>query len=74
MAICSHLEAIMVSHRTSFLLLAAEWTITRRAVAEYGGNKSRAAKVLRRTYRWLRKLESEMTGPQSRGHNPSNKS
>jgi hypothetical protein len=37
-----------------------EWTITRRAVAEYGGNKSRAAKVLGRTYRWLRKLESEM--------------
>jgi hypothetical protein len=38
-----------------------EWTITRRAVAEYGGNKSRAAKILGRTYRWLRKLESEMT-------------
>jgi transcriptional regulator with PAS, ATPase and Fis domain len=51
-----------------------EWTITRRAVAEYGGNKSRAAKVLGRTYRWLRKLESEMTGPQSPGHNPSDKS
>jgi hypothetical protein len=51
-----------------------EWTITRRAVAEYGGNKSRAAKVLGRTYRWLRKLESEMTGSQSSGHNPSNKS
>ena len=50
-----------------------EWTITRRAVAEYGGNKSRAAKVLGRTYRWLRKLESEMTGPQSPGHNPSDK-
>ncbi|MEK7761333.1 MAG: sigma 54-interacting transcriptional regulator [Nitrospirota bacterium] len=51
-----------------------EWTITRRAVAEYGGNKSRAAKVLGRTYRWLRKLESEMTGPQSPGHDPSAKS
>jgi transcriptional regulator with PAS, ATPase and Fis domain len=37
-----------------------EWTITRRAVVECGGNKSRAAKVLGRTYRWLRKLESEM--------------
>ena len=33
-----------------------------------GGNKSRAAKVLGRTYRWLRKLESEMTEPKS----PSN--
>lgn len=56
------------------LLNYLEWTITRRAVSEYGGNKSRAAKVLGRTYRWLRKLESEMTGPQSPGHNPSDKS
>jgi len=46
------------------LLNYLEWTITRRAVAEYGGNKSHAAKVLGRTYRWLRKLESEMTEPQ----------
>jgi hypothetical protein len=44
------------------LLNHLEWAITRRAVAEYGGNKSRAAKVLGRTYRWLRKLESEMSG------------
>jgi two-component system response regulator PilR (NtrC family) len=56
------------------LLNHVEWTITRRAVAEYGGNKSRAAKVLGRTYRWLRKLESEMTGPQSPERKPSNKS
>jgi DNA-binding NtrC family response regulator len=42
------------------LLNDLEWAITRRAVTEYGGNKSRAAKVLGRTYRWLRKLESEM--------------
>jgi hypothetical protein len=56
------------------LLNYLEWTITRRAAAEYGGNKSRAAKILGRTYCWLRKLESEMTGPQSPGHNPSEKS
>jgi two-component system, NtrC family, response regulator PilR len=43
------------------LLNHVEWTITRRAVAEYGGNKSRAAKILGRTYRWLRKLETEMS-------------
>ena len=43
------------------LLNHVEWTITRRAIAEYGGNKSRAAKVLGRTYRWLRKLETERT-------------
>lgn len=47
------------------LLNYLEWTITRRAVAEYGGNKSRAAKVLGRTYRWLRKLETEMTEHES---------
>ena len=56
------------------LLNYLEWSITRRAVAEYGGNKSHAAKILGRTYRWLRKLESEMTGPQSPGHNSSDKS
>jgi transcriptional regulator with GAF, ATPase, and Fis domain len=50
------------------LLNYLEWSITRRAVAEYGGNKSHAAKILGRTYRWLRKLESEMTEPKS----PSN--
>jgi len=43
------------------LLNHLEWAITRRTVTEYGGNKSRAAKVLGRTYRWLRKLEAEMT-------------
>jgi two-component system response regulator HydG len=55
------------------LLNYLEWTITRRAVAEYGGNKSRAAKVLGRTYRWLRKLESEMTNrkPPTPGSPPS---
>ena len=52
-----------LEHRGSLtgLLNHVEWTITRRAIAEYGGNKSRAAKVLGRTYRWLRKLEMEMT-------------
>ena len=52
-----------LEHRGSLtgLLNHVEWTITRRAIAEYGGNKSRAAKVLGRTYRWLRKLETEMT-------------
>ena len=52
------------------LLNYFEWTITRRAVAEYGGNKSRAAKVLGRTYRWLRKLETEMTHRESPPSNP----
>ncbi len=52
------------------LLNHVEWSITRRAVAEYGGNKSRAAKVLGRTYRWLRKLEAEMTHREFPPSNP----
>ncbi len=56
------------------LLNYLEWTITRRAVAEYGGNKSRAAKVLGRTYRWLRKLETEMTHRESPPSNPGSHS
>ncbi len=68
------LRTVEKSGSLTELLNRVEWSITRRAVAEYGGNKSRAAKILGRTYRWLRKLESEMTGPQSPEHNPSNKS
>jgi len=70
---CALLKTLETRGSLTGLLNYLEWTITRRAVAEYGGNKSRAAKVLGRTYRWLRKLESEMTGPQSPGHNPSDK-
>ena len=62
------LKTLEKSGSLTELLNHVEWSITRRAVAEYGGNKSRAAKILGRTYRWLRKLESEMTEPKS----PSN--
>jgi DNA-binding NtrC family response regulator len=48
----------------STLLSQVEWAITSRAIAEYSGNKSRAARALGRTYRWLWKLESEMTQSQ----------
>jgi len=56
------------------LLNYLEWSITRRAVAEYGGNKSHAAKVLGRTYRWLRKLETEMIHRESPPSNPDSHS
>lgn len=52
------LQTLRNSGTLSALLNQVEWAITRRTVAEYGGNKSRAAKVLGRTYRWLRKLET----------------
>lgn len=67
------LKSLEKSGSLTGLLNHVEWSVTRRAVAEYGGNKSRAAKILGRTYRWLRKLESEMTGPQLPEHNPSDK-
>lgn len=55
------LKTLEKSGSLTALLNHVEWSVTRRAVAEYGGNKSRAAKILGRTYRWLRKLEAEMT-------------
>jgi transcriptional regulator with PAS, ATPase and Fis domain len=43
------------------LLRRIEWAITKRAVNEHHGNKSHAARTLKRSYRWLRKLEKEHT-------------
>lgn len=57
----------------SALLNQVEWAITRRTVAEYGGNKSRAAKVLGRTYRWLRKLETAMADRESSDPSPESR-
>jgi len=42
------------------LLHRIEWAITERAVREHQGNKSHAARTLKRSYRWLRKLEKEV--------------
>jgi transcriptional regulator with GAF, ATPase, and Fis domain len=64
------LKTVEKSGSLTELLNRVEWSITRRAVAEYGGNKSRAAKILGRTYRWLRKLEAEMTHREFPPSNP----
>jgi len=45
------------------LLARIEWHIVTQAMAAHGGNKSRAAKALGRSYRWLRKLESRLQSP-----------
>jgi transcriptional regulator with GAF, ATPase, and Fis domain len=45
------------------LLRRIEWAITERAVREHQGNKSHAARTLKRSYRWLRKLEKESLDP-----------
>jgi transcriptional regulator with GAF, ATPase, and Fis domain len=44
------------------LLKRIEWALIRRAVKENSGNKTQAARLLGRTYRWLRKAETEMPG------------
>jgi len=44
------------------LMNRIEWALIRRAIKENGGNKTQAARLLGRTYRWLRKTETEMPG------------
>ena len=46
------------------LLRKIEWGLAKRAIRVYG-NKSEAARVLKRTYRWIRKLEKQMEAPLS---------
>jgi two-component system, NtrC family, response regulator HydG len=46
------------------LMNRIEWALIRRAIKETGGNKTQAAKLLGRTYRWLRKAETDMPGSQ----------
>ncbi len=47
------------------LLRRIEWGFAKRAIRVYG-NKSQAARALKRTYRWIRKLEKQMEeGPAS---------
>ncbi len=41
------------------LIKRIEWALIRRAIKEHAGNKTAAARLLCRTYRWLRKAETE---------------
>jgi transcriptional regulator with GAF, ATPase, and Fis domain len=45
------------------LLKRIEWALIQRAVKEHSGNKTAAARILGRTYRWLRKAETERPAP-----------
>ncbi len=45
------------------LLKRIEWVLIKRAVKEHSGNKTAAARILGRTYRWLRKAETERPPP-----------
>jgi transcriptional regulator with GAF, ATPase, and Fis domain len=51
------------------VLKRIEWTLIRRAIKEHAGNKTQAARLLGRTYRWLRKAETEM--PSASKQSPS---
>jgi DNA-binding NtrC family response regulator len=44
------------------LIKRIEWALIRRAIKEHAGNKTAAARLLGRTYRWLRKAETGRPG------------
>jgi transcriptional regulator with PAS, ATPase and Fis domain len=45
------------------LLKRIEWALIQRAIKEHSGNKTAAARILGRTYRWLRKAETDRPAP-----------
>ncbi len=53
------LQALKGGNGLTDLLGRIEWALIQRAVKETGGNKTAAARILGRTYRWLRKAETE---------------
>ncbi len=42
------------------ILERVEWELIKKSISAHGGNKSRAAKALNRSYRWIRKMEKKM--------------
>ncbi|HUK55804.1 MAG TPA: sigma 54-interacting transcriptional regulator [Nitrospiria bacterium] len=52
-------EAMKIEGSMDSFLRKIEWAMAQRAIMEYG-SKTEAARVLKRTYRWIRKLEKEM--------------
>ena len=52
-------EAMKIEGSMDSFLRKIEWAMAERAILEYG-SKTEAARVLKRTYRWIRKLEKEM--------------
>jgi DNA-binding NtrC family response regulator len=54
------LQALKSGKGLTGLLKRIEWGLIQRAIKENSGNKTQAAQLLGRTYRWLRKAETEM--------------
>lgn len=42
------------------ILEGVEWGLAKKSISAHGGNKSQAAKALKRSYRWIRKMEKKM--------------
>jgi DNA-binding NtrC family response regulator len=55
-------QALKNGHGLSGLIKRIEWALIRRSIKEHAGNKTAAARLLCRTYRWLRKAETERLG------------
>jgi len=56
------IQALKNGRGLSGLIKRIEWALIQRAVKEHAGNKTAAARLLGRTYRWLRKAETERPG------------
>ena len=55
-------EALKNGKGLTGLLKRIEWALIQRSLKEHAGNKTAAARLLGRTYRWLRKAETERPG------------
>ncbi len=55
-------QALKNGHGLTGLIKRIEWALIRRAIKEHAGNKTAAARLLCRTYLWLRKAETERVG------------
>jgi transcriptional regulator with GAF, ATPase, and Fis domain len=56
------IQALKNGHGLTGLIKRIEWALIRRAIKEHAGNKTAAARLLGRTYRWLRKAETGRPG------------
>src|SRR5437899_1945404 len=55
-------QALKNGNGLTGLLKRIEWALIQRSLKEHAGNKTAAARLLGRTYRWLRKAETERPG------------
>ncbi len=55
-------QALKNGHGLTGLIKRIEWALIQRAIKEHAGNKTASARLLGRTYRWLRKTETERPG------------